>query len=73
MCTLRRPHQWGRTVMERRLLAGGVVSGVEGAQPIDASIMPDIPSVATNLAIVVSAERISKARGSLGRPAAVDT
>lgn len=39
--------------------AWGRVRGIEGLRVVDASIFPDIPSVATNLTTIMLAERIS--------------
>ena len=39
--------------------AWGTVRGVEGLRIVDASILPDIPSVATNVTTIMVAERIA--------------
>jgi choline dehydrogenase len=39
--------------------AWGKVRGVEGLRVVDASILPDIPSVATNVTTIMVAERIA--------------
>jgi choline dehydrogenase len=39
--------------------AWGKVRGVEALRVVDASILPDIPSVATNVTTIMVAERIA--------------
>ena len=39
----------------------GAVKGVAGLRVIDASIMPDIPTVAINLTVIMIAERLARA------------
>jgi len=39
--------------------AGGLVRGVQGLRVVDASILPDIPSVPTNVTTIMVAERIA--------------
>jgi choline dehydrogenase len=39
--------------------AWGKVRGIEGLRVVDASILPDIPSVATNVTTIMLAERIA--------------
>jgi choline dehydrogenase len=39
----------------------GAVKGIDGLRVVDASIMPDIPSVAINPTVIMIAERIAKA------------
>jgi choline dehydrogenase len=39
--------------------AWGKVRGVQGLRVVDASILPDIPSVATNVTTIMVAERIA--------------
>jgi hypothetical protein len=45
----------------------GSVRGVTGLRVIDASILPEIPSTATNLTVIMVAEHIYSARGLFGR------
>jgi choline dehydrogenase len=40
--------------------ANGAVYGVDGLHVVDASIMPDIPSVGTNVTTIMVAEAISR-------------
>jgi choline dehydrogenase len=40
--------------------ASGAVRGVDGLHVVDASIMPDIPSVATNVTTIMIAEAVSR-------------
>jgi choline dehydrogenase len=38
----------------------GAVKGIEGLRVIDASIMPEVPTVATNPTVIMIAERLAK-------------
>jgi choline dehydrogenase len=39
--------------------AWGIVRGIQGLRVVDASILPDIPSVPTNVTTIMVAERIA--------------
>ena len=59
-CTPRRACRWANDTDATAVVdAWGKVRGVDGLRVVDASILPDIPSVPTNVTTIMVAERIA--------------